>query len=140
MKRSGYITIRDYQKKYGGKASHSSHQYGRKRNKENWCKTYKRGLQDSHVMKDIIMKAIIMKEKLIRKYGEKIYIKDKFKQTSASCRQAWYVMFEVDRSIMLCHAISPSLPSRSSKKCSRSFSVTSSFSWPEFPVMHLHNQ
>lgn len=48
--------------------------------------------------------------------------------TSGSWRQAWYVMFDVERSIILCQTNSPSFPSRRCNRCSRSFSVTLLFS------------
>ena len=46
--------------------------------------------------------------------------------TSGSWRHAWYVKFEVERSIILCHPISPSLLSRRCNRCAISFSVITS--------------
>lgn len=48
--------------------------------------------------------------------------------TSGSWRHAWYDKFGVDLSRKLCHSISPPLPSRKFSRCSKSFSVTTSFS------------
>ena len=50
------------------------------------------------------------------------------KPTSGSWHHAWYDIFEVVLSIIVCHSISPSFPLSKCKRCIKSFSVTISCS------------